>query len=296
MFQCDLCAHTCIHENAMMKHLRMRGHYSASRYLGSVSTVTGELLPRYLSSASLLKDERNIFKHKVPVCPKCHAAFSDVWQCSQHSAQNHQAEGVYTLRIVVRSKTLQMHAMSDNCYDCGAQFKQNGLRKHILETKHMHMYAAKKSCRTMMCFPCHFCKVIHTNYFAYKQHVFSKHAREAESNRTLPGTCLTLSKRQATRHLLPKDPGIPSEMINSNFSKEKLHGVPGIPTTGTSMERRKKNRALKRPADFQATGSSANTSKEEIAMGRRKQAKAESRKKRKAQKKKRLKQDAKNKM
>ena len=312
MFQCDLCTHRCVGKESMMEHLRNHGHHSASRYLGLIDIPTGKLQPRYLSCVSLLKDKQSLFKHKIPVCPKCHAVFSAVSHCVQHCEKTHQAEGMYSLRRVIKSEMLPLSAECDRCSECGASFDKNELRQHILKTKHMPMYNRKKGRKTMMCFPCHFCQVIHTNYFTYKQHVFSKHATQASADGTMPGTSYTLSKGQAAQRLLPKDPGIPGHKINYNISTDSFRSVPGASGLWSRIKRpkpsSKKSRVSKSKhlAGLRAAKSGAATNEEGclgVSAKKRKEAKAGNKKKtlkrlarrkRAAEAKKRQKQDARN--
>ena len=208
LFLCDLCSKKCHEEEGMAGHLADAGHHSASRYLALRHPATGRLKPKYLAQASALKDQSHVFKGKVPACPECHEVFADLQQCVQHSARWHGAGGAYSLRSVLKAQTLPTSAAWE-CCDCGEEFDASGLLRHVAHTKHMRLHRGQWGPRAMMLFPCPFCGLLHSNYFTFRRHVRSAHAREEG----LGGAALvgyTLSRAGPVQHLLPRDPGDPT--------------------------------------------------------------------------------------
>ena len=161
LFRCDLCARTCCGGEGMAGHLADAGHHSFSRYLGlrGHPATPGRPHPGSLAQASAFQDQRHVLKGPVPAaCPVCHGVFADLQQCEQHSARWHGAGGAYPLRGVLNAHTLPTSA-TWACLDCAEGFEESGPR-------------------AMMLFPCPFCGLLHNNYFTFRRHVHSEHARE----------------------------------------------------------------------------------------------------------------------
>ena len=224
MFQCDLCPFLVLQESKMKEHLKKKGHYSASKYLGSVDPKTEALNLKYLTKVCALRFPVNKWKMRVPVCPECHKTFVSVSRCMSHTLAAHNMTGVYSLRPVFDSKTFFMDKEIDQCLSCSERLSKDGLLDHISHTGHMHKYNGQKSEDKMVVFPCSFCHVVEYNYFAYKDHILKQHWTEVKDTDAVEVTCHALGKysQSLSRTLPPQDPDtfVP---VKSRGRKRKGH-------------------------------------------------------------------------
>ncbi|XP_070176580.1 uncharacterized protein [Littorina saxatilis] len=217
MYRCDLCSILLQDEQSMALHLQLKGHHSASRYLGFVDPSSVELRPKFVCVVSALKDERYLFRYKIPTCPLCHEFFTDLRQCVDHCAASHQAPGMYSLRSVCQLETVKLKRRTNKCLVCNKTFNEHSLRVHIAQTQHMVE-------PNLMIFPCDFCDRVHSDIITHKRHLLSEHEEKTGIKKTIPVLCVTVRTAQPPMQLLPPNPGIPAARISGDASE--LHAPP----------------------------------------------------------------------